>query len=232
MGPFPSSFRNQYILLVVDFVSKWVEAIALPANDTKTIVRFMRKNIFARFGTSRALFEASLAECNIRHRMTMAYHPQANRQAKMSNHEIKQILEKIVNPSQKYWAARLDDALQAYKIAYNTPLGMSPHKLVYGKNCHLPIQSEKKAYWAIKELNLDPKLARKERLFQLQVLEEFHFMAYENTKMCKERSRLGHYTKIQKPKIEMGRPVHYTSDDTSWGNRVNQKRRVAFSYKW
>lgn len=106
-----------------------------------------------------------------------------------------------MNPSQKYWATRLDNALWTYKIAYNTPLGMSPHKLVHGKNFHLPIQLEKKAYWTIKELNLDPELARKERLFQLkelEELEEFHFMAYENTKMCKERSRLGHDTKIQK----------------------------------
>ncbi|KAA3455859.1 Retrovirus-related Pol polyprotein from transposon opus [Gossypium australe] len=79
--------ESQYIHLVVDYVSKWVEAIALPTNDTKSVVRFLRKNIFARLGTSRALvndeeshfcnkqFEAALVEYNIRHRMTMAYHP-------------------------------------------------------------------------------------------------------------------------------------------------------------
>ncbi|KAA3483144.1 KRAB-A domain-containing protein 2-like [Gossypium australe] len=61
----------------------------------------------------------------------------------------------------------------AYRTTYKTPLGMFSYKLVYGKNFHLPIELEKKAYWAIKELKLDPELAKEERLFQLQKLEEF-----------------------------------------------------------
>lgn len=104
--------------------------------------------------------------------MAMTYHPQANGQVEVSNQEIKQNLEKMVNPSRKDWATKLDDALWAYRTTYKTLLGMSPYKLVYGKNCHLPIELEMKAYLAIKELNLDPKLAKKEILFQLQELEE------------------------------------------------------------
>lgn len=93
---------------------------------------------------------------------------------------------------------KLDDALWAYRTTYRTPLGMSLYKLVYGKNCNLPIELEKKAYWAIKELNLHIELEKKERLFQLQELEEFRFMAYENMKLYKERSRLRHDTQIRK----------------------------------
>ncbi|MBA0762948.1 hypothetical protein Gotri_012490 [Gossypium trilobum] len=91
MGLFPSSFRNQYLLLAVDYVFKWVEA--LPTNDTKAVVRFLRKNSFSIFGTPRALvsdersdicskqFEAVLAKYSVRHRMRTTYHPLANGQA-------------------------------------------------------------------------------------------------------------------------------------------------------
>ena len=55
MGPFPSSFSNLYILLTVDYVSKWVEAIPTCTNDTSVIVKFLRSHMFTRFGTPRAL---------------------------------------------------------------------------------------------------------------------------------------------------------------------------------
>ena len=55
MGPFPPSYNNLYILVAVDYVSKWVEAIATPTNDSKVVIRFPKKNIFTRFGMPRAL---------------------------------------------------------------------------------------------------------------------------------------------------------------------------------
>ncbi|XP_022843336.1 uncharacterized protein K02A2.6-like [Olea europaea var. sylvestris] len=55
MGPFPPSFSNQYILVAVDYVAKWVEAVALPTNDEKVVIEFLKKHIFTRFGTPRAI---------------------------------------------------------------------------------------------------------------------------------------------------------------------------------
>ena len=123
MGPFPPSFGDIYILLAVDYVSKWVEAIACPKNDAITVVGFIQRNLLSRFGAPRSIFsdEGShfankvfaklMSRYGIKHMMGLAYHPQSNEQAEISNREIKKILEKTVNTSRKDRYIKLDDAL-------------------------------------------------------------------------------------------------------------------------
>ncbi|CAN6576693.1 unnamed protein product [Malus baccata var. baccata] len=151
MGHFPSSNGFMYILLAVDYVSKWVEAKATRTNDSKVVADFIRTNIFARFGMPRVIIsdggshfcnrtiEALLRKYNVNHKVSTPYHPQTNGQAEASNREIKQILEKTIGPTRKDCSSRLEDALWAYRTAYKTPLGMSPFRLIYGKPCHLPV---------------------------------------------------------------------------------------------
>ncbi|GKD61604.1 reverse transcriptase domain-containing protein [Tanacetum coccineum] len=82
--------------------------------------------------------------------LSTAYHPQISGQVEVSNRGLKRILERTVGENRASWSDKLDDALWAFRTAYKTPIRCTPYKLVYGKACHLPIELENKAYWALK----------------------------------------------------------------------------------
>ena len=118
---------------------------------------FIQRNILSKFRApitiisdegshfANKIFAKLMSKYGVRHVMSLAYHPQSNEQDEISSRDIKNILENTVNASRKDWSSKLEDALWAYKTAYKSPIRMSPYRIVYGKQCHLPLELEYKA---------------------------------------------------------------------------------------
>nr|GEZ35692.1 reverse transcriptase domain-containing protein [Tanacetum cinerariifolium] len=186
---FPSSRGNKYILVVVDYLSKWVEAKALPTNDSRVFCKIL-KSLFARFGNPRAIisdrgthfrndqFAKVMLKYGVTHRLAIAYHPQTSGQVEVSNFGLKRILDRC-----------------------------TPYKLVYGKACHLPIELEHKAYLALKHCNYDLLTAGDHRKVQLNELNELHDQAYENSLIYKEKPKRIHDSKIKDRIFNVGNRV-------------------------
>nr|GEV93711.1 reverse transcriptase domain-containing protein [Tanacetum cinerariifolium] len=132
MGPFSSSRGNNYILVAVDYLSKWVEAKTLPTNDARFVCKIL-KSLLSRFGTPRTIisdcgthfcndqFAKVMLKYGVTHRLATAYHPQTSGRVEVSNRSLKRILERTVGENRDSWSDKLDDALWAFRITFKTP---------------------------------------------------------------------------------------------------------------
>nr|GFB32899.1 reverse transcriptase domain-containing protein [Tanacetum cinerariifolium] len=176
MGPFPSSKGNKYILVAVDYL-----------NDARVVVKFL-KSLFSRFGTPKAIisdrgthfcndqFSRVMSKYGITHRLSAAYHPQTSGQVEVTNRGLKRI-ERMVGENRALWSDKLEDALWTFRTAFKSSIGCTPYWLVYRKACHLPLELEHKAFWALKYANFDLKTAGDHRKLQLNELSELRDQA-------------------------------------------------------
>nr|GEU34811.1 reverse transcriptase domain-containing protein [Tanacetum cinerariifolium] len=183
MGLFPSLRGNRYILVAVDYLSKWVEAKALPTNDARVVVKFL-KSPFSRFRTPRAIisdrgthfcndkFAKVMSKYGVTHRLTIAYHPQTSWQVEVSNRGLKRILKRTVGENRASWSEELDDALLAFRTTYKTPIGCT--------------------------------LINDHRKLQLNELDKLRDQAYENSLIYKEKTKKLHDSKIKNRIFNVG----------------------------
>nr|GEX60034.1 reverse transcriptase domain-containing protein [Tanacetum cinerariifolium] len=209
---------NFIIKVAVDYLSKWVEAKALPTNDARVVVKFL-KYLFSRFGTPKAIisdrgthfcndqFARIMSKYGVTHRLSTAYHPQTSGLVEVVNRGLKRILERTVGENRALWSDKLEDALWVFRTAFKTPVGCTPYQLVYRKACHLPLELEHKAFWALKHANFDLKTMGDHQKLQLNELSELRDQAYENSLIYKERTKKLHDEKIKNRIFNVGDQV-------------------------
>ncbi|RDY12961.1 hypothetical protein CR513_02183, partial [Mucuna pruriens] len=181
---------------------------ATKTNDVKVIVDFLKSNIFCRFSVPKLLISDQGSQfCNKVVSALLHKYGVTNSKAKVFNKEIKKTLQKMVNPSRKDWSRLLENALWEHKTAYRTLLGMSPYRIVFGKTCHLLVEIEHRAYWAVKQCNLAHDQADKQRKLQLQELEELRLKAYENSQIYKQKVKQFHDHQILRKEFQVDQKV-------------------------
>nr|GEV02154.1 reverse transcriptase domain-containing protein [Tanacetum cinerariifolium] len=217
-GHYGANYTAKKVFDSVDYLLKWVEAKALPTNDVRVVVKFL-KSLFFRFETPKAIisdrgtqfcndqFSRVMSKYGVTHRLSTAYHPQTSGQVEVTNRGLKRILGRTVGKNRALWSDKLEDALSAFRTAFKTPISCTPYRLVYGKSCHLPLELEHKAFWALKHANFDLKTASDHRKLQLNELSELHDQAYENSLIYKERTKKLHDAKIKNRIFNVGDQV-------------------------
>lgn len=161
------SHQKAYILVCIDYVTKWVEARAVTRETEQVVVDFLFEEIFSRYNTSREIvldggsqftshmIGTLMQKYGVKHRVTTPYHPQANGQVETTNKILENILKKIVASHHQDWAQKPPEALWVYRTTWQNTIRFSPFELVYGKSPLFLVEFEISTLRIALEVGLD-----------------------------------------------------------------------------
>ncbi|MCO5581475.1 hypothetical protein L7F22_035360 [Adiantum nelumboides] len=218
VGPIdPPATRThvQYIIVAIDYVTKWVEVRATQKADAHTTAKFLYEQVSTRYGLPIEIvsdrgkhflnetIEHLLDEFMVIHKKSAPYHPQANDQAESTNKILKDVLTKIVSGSKTDWEMKLYSVVWAYRVAYKTAIGTTPFNMVYGLDAILPLEFliptmrvAKELEWTGHELS--------ERVEELEHLDETILAAVAGMYALKRRQKKFHDSHIITKEFELG----------------------------
>eukprot|EP00253_Pinus_taeda_P007728 PITA_07728 len=216
VGPInPSSNQRTYILVATDYVTKWVEAESFPKATEDSVIQFLF-HLFVRYGLPRELitdggpqfvgnkFAATLNNYHVHHKITTPYHPQTNAKVESSNKVIESILTKTIASHRRDWAARLPEALWAYRTTWRSTTGYSPYQLVFGKQPIFPIEFEIQTIRTAQEVSLDLSEAQINQLQQINELDAIRLSALQNTALIQQQRAKRHDALIKNKVFHKG----------------------------
>eukprot|EP00253_Pinus_taeda_P034419 PITA_34419 len=187
VGPIKTpSKQKQYIIMCTDYLKNWAETKEIEATIEEKISEFLRENIFYKFGTS------------------TLYHPQANGYVEVTNRALEIILTKVVRNNKNDWGDRLVEATRAYNTTWKTTTGFTPYEPVYEKKALLSIEFEYSTVRMAAQLDLDPSHAQRERLLQLNGLDEQRLQAILHTEVVQLQRNIWHEKNIKEKNFQEG----------------------------
>ncbi|GAU41894.1 hypothetical protein TSUD_170050 [Trifolium subterraneum] len=153
LGPFPTAARQvKYLIVAVDYFTKWIEAEPLAKIDAPHILRFFKRNVLARFGIPQVVvtdngtqftnkkFQEFLATIGTTQHFTSVEHPQTNGQAEAANRVILRGLRRRMGASKGNWTEELHNVLWSYRTTPHSTTGETPFRLTYGTEAVIPVE--------------------------------------------------------------------------------------------
>ncbi|XP_070035316.1 uncharacterized protein [Nicotiana tomentosiformis] len=220
IGPIEPAASNghRFILVAIDYFTKWVEAVTFKSVTKKAVVVFVHSNIICRFGIPKVIITDNAANLNshlmkevcqqfkIMHRNSTPYRPKANGAVEAANKNIKKILRKMVQGSRQ-WHEKLPFALLGYRTTVRTSIGATPYLLVYGTEAVIPAEVEIPSLRVIVETEIDNDEWVKTRLEQLSLIDEKRLAAVCHGQLYQRRMARAYNKKVRPRKFEVGQLV-------------------------
>ncbi|XP_031378344.1 uncharacterized protein LOC116193739 [Punica granatum] len=239
IGPINPKASNghMFILVAIDYFTKWIEAVTLASVTAKAVARFLRRDVIARYGVpatiitdnaknlNNKVIDELCAQFKIRHRNSTPYRPQMNGAVEAANKNIKKIIEKMT-VNYKDWHEMLPYALLAYRTSIRTSTGATPYSLVYGMEAVLPIEVEIPSMRILAEAELEEAEWAKQRYEQLNFIDEKRLKALCHGQCYQQRMARAFNARVRHRDFNPGdlvlrKVLHVTPDS-----------RGKFSYKY